>query len=260
MYYSNGLEYIVSSSYSHNSYHNINYFSRNVDHSYGFHETGQIIFETQYKRKTPKIHYKNQQQYQITYSSNHSFTPEIFLNPSRPRAGFIDDNNEIIVFVDETFELMTNQKLPSSISMNVLPFDEFKALHSSFGSWSDGILGFSINGSAKKIFIRENHLDALMLVIGHEIGHVLTDSLPNKHDEEAKAFAFSMEWAKTIKKHNIANLGISIKDDFDFQPARNGLHDVAFSFVNFLVKNGRKAIELHDDLARQYMSIFNRIY
>ena len=82
--------------------------------------------------------------------------------------------------------------------------------------------------------MRENQLDALLLVIGHEIGHVLTETLPNKHDEEAKAFAFSIEWAKTIKKHNIAGLGINIKQDLDFEPARNGLHDVAFSFVDFI--------------------------
>ena len=88
----------------------------------------------------------------------------------------------------------------------------------------------------------------------------LDRSLPNKHDEEAKAFAFSVEWAKTIKKHNVANLGLNIKEDIDFQPARNGLHDVAFSFVDFMVKKGRNAMQLHDDLSRKYMSIFNMFY
>ena len=106
----------------------------------------------------------------------------------------------------------------------------------------------------------ENHLDALMVVVGHEIGHVLTKSLPNKHDEEAKAFAFSIEWAKTIKEHNIANLGLSIKDELDFRPARNGLHDVAFAFVDFMLKKGRKAIDLHSDLVRKYVSVFNEFY
>ena len=99
-----------------------------------------------------------------------------------------------------------------------------------------------------------------MLVIGHEIGHVLTETLPNKHDEEAKAFAFSIEWARTIKEHNIANLGLSIKDELDFQPARNGLHDVAFAFVDFMVKKGRKAMQLHDDLVKRYVSMFNALY
>src|SRR3989338_535337 len=139
---------------------------------------------------------------------------------------------------------MMEEKLPENISISILPFDEFKALHSRFSALNTGILGFSVNENNKKIFVRENNLDVLMLVIGHEIGHVLTETLPNKHDEEAKAFAFSIEWAKTIKQHNVANLGSSIKDNFDFQPARNGLHDVAFAFVDLMVKKGRKAMEL----------------
>ena len=104
------------------------------------------------------------------------------------------------------------------------------------------------------------NLDEMMLVIGHEIGHVLTKTLPNKHDEEAKAFAFSIKWAETIKKHNVANLGMSIKDELDMNPARNGLHDVAFSFVSLMLKKGRTAIEVHQDLAKKYISMFNGNY
>ena len=261
MHYSSGLEYIVGGSYSNNSYSNVNYFSKNVDDNYNFErENSTIISEPQYTRKKSTIPYKTQQQYQTQYATIHPFAPEIFLKPSRPRTRFIYDNNEARKIAEEIFELMMKEKFPQNISINVLPFDEFKTIHSSLGSWSNGILGFSINGQNKKIFVRENHLDALMLVIGHEIGHVLTDTLPNKHDEEAKAFAFSLEWAKTIKEHNVANLGLSIKDEIDFQPARNGLHDVAFSFVDFMVKKGRKAIELHRDLVRKYVSVFNAFY
>ncbi len=260
MYYSNGLEYIVGSSYSNNSYSQVNYFSKNTDDNYDFRSSGSIIFEPQYTNKTSTFQYENQQKYSANYAAEHPFTPEFFLNSSRPKSRFVDNNDEIRGIAEQTFELMMNKKLPDDISISILPFEEFKALHSVFGLWSNGILGFSINGENKRVFIRENHLDALMLVIGHEIGHVLTEILPNKHDEEAKAFAFSIEWAKTIKEHNIANLGLSIKDDFEFQPARNGLHDVAFGFVDFLVKNGRKAIELHSDLARKYVSVFNTLY
>ena len=260
MYYSGGLEYIVKSYYSHNSYSGINYFSRNVVDNYSFKGDDSVTFERQYAANSIRqTQYKNQQQYS-TYASSHSFTPDIFLNPLRPKARFVDDNNEIKNIVEQTFELMTKEKMQDSISINILPFDEFKLLHSRFGLWSNGILGFSINGDKKQIFVRENHLDSLLLVIGHEIGHVLTETLPNKHDEEAKAFAFSIEWAKTIKKHNVANLGLSIKDEIDFEPARNGLHDVAFSFVDFMVKKGRKAIELHNDLAKKYVSVFGRVY
>lgn len=260
MYYSSGLEYIVRGSYS-PSPCNINYFSKNTDDNYEFARGNSITIISEYRGKTSKAQYQSQQEYaSVRYDDQHSFTPEILLNPSRPKARFIDDNNEAKAIAEEIFELMMKEPLPRDISINILPFDEFKILHSRFGAWGRGILGFSLNGNERKIFVRENHLDSLMLVIGHEIGHVLTKTLLNKHDEEAKAFAFSIEWARMIKKHNISNLGLGIKDDIDFEPARNGLHDIAFNFVDFMVKNGRKAMQLHDDLARRYISVFDRIY
>ena len=260
MYYSSGLEYIIGNSYTNNPYSAVDYFQRNVVDNYSFKGDDSATFEGQYVRNSIRqTQYKNQQQYPA-YASSHSFAPDIFLNSSRPKARFVDDNNEIKSDVEQIFELMTKEKMQDNTSINILPFDEFKLLHSRFGMWSNGILGFSINGDKKQIFVRENHLDSLLLVIGHEIGHVLTETLPNKHDEEAKAFAFSIEWAKTIKKHNVANLGLSIKDEIDLEPARNGLHDVAFIFVDFMVKKGRKAIELHDDLIKRYISVFDKVY
>ncbi|MBS3101654.1 hypothetical protein J4204_06005 [Candidatus Woesearchaeota archaeon] len=259
--YSSGLEYIVRGNYSHHSYPQVNYFSKNVDDNYSFGSENSIIMERRYAGNPAKpVQYKSEIKYLASYVTSHSFAPEIFLNPSRQKSRFVDDKSGIMRFASQAFELITNEEIPSNISISILPFAEFRALHSNFGSWSSGILGFSVNGDKKQIFVRENHLDALMLVLGHEIGHVLTETLPNKHDEEAKAFAFSIEWAITIKKNNIANLGLNIKDELDFQPARNGLHDVAFAFVDLMVRKGRKAIELHDDLSRRYLSMFDRIY
>ena len=259
MNHSNGLEYIVRG-YSRPNYSNISYFSGINDGNYRFHGTKQIIFEPQYtKVSAANSQYGKNQHYSASYEV-HSFAPEIFLNPSRPKTQFIDDKSKIIGIAEEAFELVLKQKLPENISVNILPLHEFKEAHSIFGPWSNGILGFSINGMNKKIFVLENHLDDVMLVIGHEIGHLLTETLPNKHDEEAKAFAFSIEWAKAIKKHNVANLGLSIKDELDFKPARNGLHDVAFGFVDLMVKKGRTAMQLHDDLVKKYVSVFGRVY
>ena len=264
MHYSGNLEYIVGNSYRRGQYSNANYFSKNTDDNYGFLRENPPVFEKQYtETSVNSIHsnqYKNNQRYITNYSSSHLFAPEIFLNPSRPKARFADEKNEAKKFAAETFELMANKEFPCNISINVLPFDDFRLLHSAFGAWNNGILGFSINGKKKQVFARENHLDALMLVIGHEIGHVLTETLPNKHDEEAKAFAFSIEWAKTIKKHNIANLGLNIKEEIDFQPARNGMHDIAFGFVDLMLRKGMEAVDLHRRLAKKYASIFNRIY
>lgn len=249
-----GLEYLVGNSYS-GIHRNVNYFSKFTDDNYSSRGSSLALEPVQYAGAATLPKYSGQK-YLAAYSGH--FTPEIFLSPSRPKSQFVVDNQEARGIAEEAFELMMSHKLPESISINVLPFDEFKQLHSIFGKWSDGILGFSLNGKEKRIFVRENSLDALLLVIGHEIGHVLTETLPNRHDEEAKAFAFSIEWANTIKQHDVANLGLSIKDDFE--PARNGLHDVASQFVGLMLKRGRKAMHLHEDLAKRYVSIFNSYF
>lgn len=182
MYYSIGLEYIVENPYSISSSSHVSYFSKIVadNYSLGIEPISDALY---IGKRSSSAKYKNQE-YLSIYSFEHPFTPQILLNSSRPKTRFIDNGEEIGAIVEETFELMMNEKLPESISISILPFDEFKALHSRFGSWSNGILGFSINGQEKKVFVRENNLDELMIVIGHEIGHVLTESLPNKHDEE----------------------------------------------------------------------------
>lgn len=198
------------------------------------------------------------------YSNNQIYNPtnlEYIIRTSYSNINYLSKNfDEIKNIIKETFELMLKKEFPEDISITILPLDDFKFLHSIFGQWSNGILGFSINGNNKKIFARENNLDMLIIVIGHEIGHMLTETLPNKHDEEAKAFAFTIEWTKTIKEHNLSNLGLSISDELIFKPAKNGLHDIAFEFVNFIVKKGRNPIDLHNDLVKKYISIFNRLY
>ena len=159
--YSGGLEYIVRGNHLHASYSQINYFSKNADDNYGFKGDNPIIFERQYAVNPAKqIRYKNQIEYSAQQYISHTFVPEIFLNPSRPKTRFVDDIDEIKDIANETFELMMKEKIPSNISISILPFDEFKALHSVFGLWSEGILGFSINGDTKKIFVRENNIDA----------------------------------------------------------------------------------------------------
>lgn len=261
MYDSGSLEYMVSSSYSLDYRPSAAYFSRSLVDKYGFIRTPMPgIFYAPSPSSGFSVEYDPNNGHSGNYFCAHSFSPLIFLSPSRPKARFVDGSDEAIKTAEEVFELMNGRKLPSDIAINVLTLNDFQLTHSQFGAWSRGILGFSISGKRKLIFVKENSLDELLMVIGHEIGHVLTETLPNRHDEEAKAFAFSVEWAKTIKNHNVANLGLNIKDCFDFRPAKNGLHDVSFSFVDFMIKKGRKALQLHDDLIKRYISVFDRIY
>jgi hypothetical protein len=74
---------------------------------------------------------------------------------------------------------------------------------------------------------------------------VLSPTLNNSVDEEAKAYAFSLLWMRTVKENNIANLGNAIVLE---NPARNGLHDVAFSFVMDCMDRDEDLKEVYKEL------------
>lgn len=184
-----------------------------------------------------------------------------FLKLYRPQTQFINDAEEMESLAREAFEKTTGKELPDNIIIKVLDKDDMRAVHEATGAvWSDNIQGFSINSSArnrqnpyKQVFVKKAELDRVMVVLGHEIGHVLTPSVENSHDEEAKAFAFEIAWVQTIIRHNIGNL----KDNLvvDFTPAQNGLHDVAAAFVKNLVRKGKEAMDLYGEIARRILSI-----
>jgi len=256
MYNPNNLEYIVGSSYMADYNPGIAYFSKSTVDKYAFvrNPMPELFYIPSPGSNFSETYSQKEEHYHNYFHSN-ELSPSIFLSPSRPKSKFVEDSNEARKIAEEVFRLMANKELQKAISINVLPLNDFRLIHSQFGRWNGGILGFSINGKNKLVFVREGSLDSMIIVLGHELGHILTESLPNKHDEEAKAFAFSVEWAKTIKKFNVAGLADSIADEIDFAPAKNGLHDVAFSFVNIMAGK-RKPMELHDDLVKGYRSIF----
>src|SRR3990167_11553383 len=87
--YSSGLEYIVRGNYSHHSYPQVNYFSKNVDDNYSFGSENSIIMERRYAGNPAKpVQYKSEIKYLASYVTSHSFAPEIFLNPSRQKSRF----------------------------------------------------------------------------------------------------------------------------------------------------------------------------
>jgi len=172
---------------------------------------------------------------------------------------FVGDAEQIKELVCETFRAVVNEELPENLLINLCTLEEMMNIHSAFGKWQHGILGFSMNSNGNginHIFVRKGELDRVMLTIGHEIGHIFTRTLDNGKDEEAKAFAFCFEWVKTIKENNIGNLADSV--NLDINPAENNLHDVAFNFVRRKVAEGTKAIDLHWDIVRRYVSLLNQ--
>ncbi len=220
--------------------------------SYGFSPFSAPVyafsspFESSYKRKD----YYTGQKPETTTTMTH----ETFLSPSRSRTQFIDNAQAIRQYVEAAFKLTTGEEMPRDFTIEVLPEKEFRKIRP-----EHGVLGFAVNRKhfgKSNIVVMENELDMMMIVIGHEIGHVLTLSAKNIQDEEAKAFAFQFAWTKILFEHNIAGLRKSINEDI-FQPAHNGIHDVAFSFVQKLTAAGRSALEVYGLIATGLVGIHN---
>jgi len=252
------IDEIVRYAPNNQHYNNINYLvSKSENYSAPLKNPQQIEPEYKGNHQKPTIYSENDYLQREKPTKTYYFTPQIFLKPTRSGTQFINTTQQIQSLIEETFELMLKKKL-LNIDIQICNKEELKQIHSRFGPWHEGIQGFALNNKElKQIFVKDNNLDELMLTIGHEIGHVYTKSLSNNHDEEAKAFSFAIEWVKTIKKHNIGNLAENMKDNLDFNPARNGLHDLAFFFVKNLVDKGIKPMDVHWDLVKKYISLFN---
>ena len=179
------------------------------------------------------------------------FDPRPFLLPGRPEAQFVGRASQLESVVREAFTATTGQPLPYGITIHVNTPAELKGIHSRLGGvWSEGIQGFALN-SRSSIFLREGPLDEVLLVAGHELGHVLTPQLPSMRDEEAKAFAFELAWMQAIHREDIAGLRGSIRLG---APARNGLHNVALDFVLGALRKGADALELFRSIAAGTLS------
>ena len=103
------------------------------------------------------------------------------------------------------------------------------------------------------VFVKQNRLDLLMLVLGHEIGHVISLPLNNPFLEEAKAFAFELAWMHEIYRHDIAGL----KNNMNLKgliPSNNGLHDRAFLFVRKMLTE-KSALDIFTEICKKRITI-----
>ncbi len=170
-------------------------------------------------------------------------TPAIFLKPSRTKSQFIKSAIKIEPFIRETFQDIMGEPFSKDVEINVVNEVEMRNVNR---NWHRGILGFAYNRlgfGTSEIFLLENDLDVLLLTAGHEIGHVTSFPVKSKIMEEAKAFAFEAAWVRSIFRRNIAGLARSISFDA-FNPADNGVHDVAFDFVRRKVFFGENPLSL----------------
>lgn len=213
---------------------------------------------------SPTLSYGSAPSSQATYAPSSQRPQETYVTPSMPAASeevvffepqsfvtkhtqFVGKTEEVQEYVKEAYEKLTKKKLPENIAITLCSSAELKHAHNFFdGTWSEGIQGFCINRQegVSYIFVKEDELAKVMLTIGHELGHLQSATLGGV-EEEAKAFAFSMAWMDTLQEHNIANLrGVFVTQN----PARNGLHNVAFTFVIDKLKEGMKALEVFTKL------------
>ncbi len=186
----------------------------------------------------------------FTFQPEYHFIPDNFLKPGQ-NSIFVGKAAEVRGYIEEAFENIFDRPFPSDIKISILDQENFRKLAPAANT-----IGLSINRSSfgllSEIFILNDSLGRVMLTIGHELGHVLTPTLPNLHDEEAKAYAFSLLWMKIIKEKNIANLSAAIITEC---PAENGLHNISFRFVQNLICQGKEERELYLELAQKEISI-----
>lgn len=269
-----GLEYITQStpiynSFSHSpadslgnsfvnslseSFYSITATSTTSTFSYNdgmFIPSRDVLFQYSIE-KEKLLPYSLQQENYIfnTPKPEYHFVPENFLKPGKEGI-FVGKAEEVKEFVEETFEKIFQLSFPNAIKMSILNKEEFRKI-----APSSNTIGLSLNrsqqGLLSEIFVLNDTLGRVMLTIGHELGHVLTKTLPNPHDEEAKAYAFSLLWMKVIQENNIANLGEAIITE---QPARNGLHNISFAFVHNLIIQGKKPEEIYELLLARELTL-----
>lgn len=185
-------------------------------------------------------------------------SPDAFLKPQRPVTVFVGKSEDIKGYAEEAFTATTGKKLDdANVVIQILPRKQFKQRFKQLGGkWSEGIQGFSINHEGREaslIFVKEDHLDKVMITVGHEIGHVMGVRLTSKVDEEAKAFAFELAWINALYNKNIAGLRACI--NIQPQPAQNGVHDVGFNFVRSLILLDYDPLQIFQNLSKGQLSI-----
>jgi hypothetical protein len=168
---------------------------------------------------------------------------DVFLNPARPLARFVQTESEVQDLVNEIFISLTGRKLDNAV-IKVCKGNESELIKQGF---RPGVLGLAINNEMLPgiILVRNDFLDRMIVTIGHEIGHILSPSLNDIRSEEAKAFAFELAWVRKIKELNFGNLGSNLVLP---APAVNGVHDVALHFVMTKISEGKEPFDIHSEL------------
>jgi len=179
-----------------------------------------------------------------------------FLAPNRPLTPIISTLGDIKEIIEQAYTTITGEDFPfDAIRIVISDEEDFRGIYEAMGGiYQPGIMGFSFNQYGKgvsEVYVKQDHMDRLLLTLGHEIGHVLSPTLPHPQDEEAKAHAFSLAWMETIRDNDIGGLEPNIA----INPAQNGLHDVAYHFVLHLLHTGASSLDIFKTLSQGLTSM-----
>ncbi len=219
--------------------------------THGAINTGYIAGSTTYSAPSISSSYSMSRNHTMYAqpTTPHFTVTEGLLSENRPLTPIVSNMGEVKEIIERTYSIMTGEELPDEIKIFICDQDDFREMNP-----NPGVMGFSLNRYGKgtsEIYVKQDHMDKLLLTVGHEIGHVLSPTLPNAQDEEAKAHAFSLAWMETIRDNDIAGL----QPNFAVNPARNGLHDVAFDFVTYLMQTGTTSYDIFKTLSQGLTSI-----
>ncbi len=212
--------------------------------------------DTQFVSRTNFSPFHSYQQKAKTYDplptkhAEYHFQPNSFLKLGKEGI-FVGEAIQIQSHIEKTFEKIFNLPFPNNIKISILNEKKFRKIASHPSTIG---VSFNSNGSSilSEIYVLNDSLAKVMLTLGHELGHVLTPTLQNPHNEEAKAYAFSFIWMDTIRQHNIADLKNSFVEEL---PAHNGLHDKAYNFVQEKNQEGYSYNKVYLELVYKKLTI-----
>lgn len=248
------LEYLVLSDERGNVAYSASRVTSAHNYDFGMFIPSEAINSIQYFSEDSALrtyHHSLKSVYQNpSLQREYHFDPNSFLKPGKEGI-FVGKAEEVREHIENAFEKICGYPLPASLKISICNEKQFRTI-----APSPNTVGLSINrsqqGLLSEIFVLEGSLGIVMLTLGHEIGHVLTKTLNDPIDEEAKAYSFSLAWIKIIQENNIAGLRDALITEV---PAANGLHNIAFNKVLQLLNRGLNAWIIYQQLIGRELSV-----
>lgn len=109
------------------------------------------------------------------------------------------------------------------------------------------LVGFAVREEPRRglAFAKSGLLPKVLNSIGHEIGHLITDRLPESVDEEGKAYSFEFAWTYAISDKNIGGIRDVRKLLVAPDQKKHPNHHRAFNFVQPCIQQGFDPMKLY---------------